>query len=103
VHRLFEYVATHACFKSPIDLLIAIITGKGDDLGLGIDLTNFLGGFDAVHTGHPQVHQRDIRMELLEGLHRLGAAPGLGDELHVLFVRQYGCDPFAHQGMIIDT
>src|ERR1019366_3323759 len=103
VDRLFQDVAANAGFERAIDFLVAIVAGEGDDLGLGIDLANLFSGLDAIHPRHTQVHQRDIRTELAERIHRVAAAAGLGHQLHIRFVGQYRRDPFAYQRMVIDT
>ena len=41
------------------------------------------GDLDAVRTGHADVHDSDVRVQLLDQLHRLGAVPGLAHDFDI--------------------
>jgi len=61
VNRIFEQVTSCSSFEGTKNLDIAFVSRQYDDLRLGKFSTNRRDGIEAVHLGHLQVHNRDIR------------------------------------------
>src|SRR3954467_3826098 len=57
---------------------------------------------DATHVAQAQIHERDVRVVLLEERDRLFAGLGFGDESHVGLAPDHGGEPFPQDRMIID-
>ena len=55
--------------------------GAHHHVGARIDGADLLEGGDAVHLGHRDVHRHDVRAELLELFHGLGAVRRLAHDL----------------------
>ena len=58
------------------------------------------GRLDAVHPGHPQVHQDHVGRVLRGGSHRRRPVPGLGDDVDAGEL-QDETQPLAHQGLVV--
>jgi len=42
-----------------------VVLAENDDLNLGMKIANFANGLEAIHAGHAEIHNDDIRMEIL--------------------------------------
>src|SRR5208337_3633525 len=88
-------------FDGAQDLNIPGIGRQYDDLGVREFVSDPVDGFGAIHIGHLNIHQSDIRpvpSKLLDGLLAVGR---LGYQLHVWFSLNQGRDSLAQKGMVI--
>ena len=67
----------------------------------GISLLRISAAFDAVHLGHIDVHQDDVRAELAADLDGLGAATRCADNFYVTLEHQELAEVFACIGYIV--
>jgi hypothetical protein len=67
-----------------------------------VHLDKLLGGFDAVHSGHRDVHQDDVRLHRVCESDRGRAVLGGADYLDVIDAFENVCEALAHQGMVVD-
>ena len=96
-----EQGAARASLQSPGHLDITGVRSQNDDPGLRKLTANSDHGLNATDVWHLQVHQRDVRMILLELLDCLGSGPGLRDHLHVRFIVDQPGYPIPQQRMIV--
>jgi len=61
-----------------------------------------LGGRDAVHIGHVDVHQNDIRLVLLRHCYRFAPSASFRDNLNILFEKLQLFEVIARLGDVID-
>jgi len=94
VGHLLEKITARSGFKRPVDILIAIEAGQGDNARFRKLQADFLCGGDPVHIRQAQVHERDVGFVQSKQFHRFPAAGALGGQFHIGFIRQYGSDPF---------
>ena len=59
------------------------------------------GGGNAVHLGHPHVHEDEVRRQLCRGLDRCPAVRDLADHLEVRLRAQHHAEPAADQGLVV--
>jgi hypothetical protein len=58
-------------------------------------------GLDAIHPGHHQIHEDDVRLEGLRLGQGFGPVAGFAHYLHVRLGGQQGADPLAQDGMVV--
>src|ERR1700716_1914522 len=98
-----EHVAYGACLECATNLYISFEGRKHDDAGIGELGANGDHCVDAADIGQPEVHERNIWPVLTEGLYGLASVGCFGDQEHVRFVLDDGCDSFPHERMVVDT
>src|SRR6185437_15482411 len=84
-----------------MDILIALVCRQHDNTRVGVFFPNGPYSFDAVHHGHPQVHQSDIWLMLTKQLHRLPAICRLGGNFHARLRLNDGGQATANYRMVI--
>ena len=83
--RSLEQEAARACAQRFVHVLIDL-EGREHQHSRGVlpaESGDLPGGLQPVHLGHLDVHEHDVRIELLRELDRLGAVPRLADDLEV--------------------
>jgi hypothetical protein len=99
--HVLKHIATRSGLKSPLNLDIAFECREHDDTSHRKIRSDGNHRVDAAHIGQSEVHESYVGLKhpkLLDGIRATGC---LRDELHVLFIVDYSCDPFLQQGMII--
>src|SRR5829696_5143174 len=76
-------------------------TRERHDLHIRQFRENGSGGFQAVHDGHQEVHQDDVRLELPGHLQRLLAVRGFSDDLEVRVEGEEHPQALAHHGVVV--
>jgi hypothetical protein len=82
-------------------VVLLVAHGEHDDAGRGKDLPDHPGGIDAVLVGHADVHEDDVRGELLHLGHRLEAIARLSDDLDALLGLEHHAQPAAEPLVVI--
>jgi hypothetical protein len=62
---------------------------------------DFAGGPNSIFHGHPQVHQYQVRIDLIEERHHLGAVGRFPHHFHVRLRVHQGDQSHAHDKMIV--
>ena len=76
-----EQVAAGAVFQGIEHILVVVKGGQNHNFDLRVRLFDELGTLDAVHFGHPNVHQNHIGPLLADALHDLLAVGSHTDHL----------------------
>ena len=71
-----------------LDQILLLEAGQGDDLHLGPSIANDAGGFGPAQLGHNQVHQDNVRPELLHPGDGVVAVLRFADHLDVVLVEE---------------
>ena len=98
-----EHVAYSACLEGATDLYISFEGRKHDDAGIRELGANGDHCIDAADIGQSEVHERNVRPMLTETLYSLAPVGRLGDQEHVRFIPDDGCDSFPHERMVVDA
>lgn len=86
----------------PAIVLVGVEGGEQDHLrGVGAAAQAFRGG-EAVHRGHPDVHQDDVRAGALDEFPDLGAVGGLADDLDVVRAAHHQGQTGPDQRVVVD-
>ena len=88
--------------KGAKDVLVAVIGGEDDDAGFGEVLADLAGSVDAVHLGHLEVHEDDIRQQGGVGCDCLLAVADGADYLKVRCGGEQGGEPLTDDLVIFD-
>ncbi len=67
------------CFEGGMAKIGRGVLGKDDNMGLGIEVPDAPGGFEAVQDGHLDIHQDPVGMVGGKGLQRCGPITALED------------------------
>ena len=82
---------------------VADVVGRAQEHHhLGVGRHDLPGRLDAVHPGHVDVHQHQLRMQLLDQRDGLGSAGGLPGQLEAVQAAQYGLGREAERRLVID-
>ena len=85
---VFANVASRSCLDHLADKFFLLVNGQNQDLGLRADGAQTLGRFQAVHSGHGDIHHHHVGRAFLGPVDRLGAAGSLADNLEALVLHQ---------------
>ena len=101
--RSLEQEAAGACAQGFIHVLINLEGGQHQHSRglLPAESGDPPGGFQPIHFGHLDVHEHDIRIELLRELDRLGAVSGLANDLEVGFGLEYQAEARPHELLVV--
>ena len=77
------------------DFLIASETGHHQHSHMRLPGSDLPGGFNAIHFGHEQVHQNDIRFQLQGKPDGIQSIVRLADHLDIFYLCQEGFDASA--------
>ena len=99
---LFHEITGGACFQCAIDLLRFAVAGEDEHFGVGNFNGQLPGGFDAMHNGHGDVEERDVRLEFLGDAHGLFAVFGFAGDLNVARGLEERFQTVAHDGVVIN-
>jgi hypothetical protein len=98
---LLEDDARAAEFHGLHEFVLVLGGGQHDDPGALACQLQALQDAEAVQTGHPQVEQQDVRLQLVEQAEYLGAVVGLADDLEILLQTQQLAQAVAENGVIV--
>jgi hypothetical protein len=89
-------------FERPKNLYVAFVGRQHDDLRVPKFSPNRRDGIEAVHLGHLQVHNRDIRPMRAKLLDCLAPIRGFRDQSHIWFVTEQDSYAFPNEDMIVN-
>jgi hypothetical protein len=99
--RVLQHVAGGAGFDCPHDRLVGVVGGHHENGDVGTSLPHRPGRFDAVHLGHPEIHQDDVRL-LCQHRRECGATVGnIGNDLDVRLVLEQGDHALSHDRVVV--
>jgi len=75
--------------------------GEGDDLGLGALTADVADSGDPIHHRHQQVHEDDIRFEVMGEFEGFGAILGFADNIEVGVIEEEHLESLADDGMVV--
>jgi hypothetical protein len=87
--------------QSRLHQLLLFEASQDDDLHLGTLLVNRAGGGSAVHLGHHQVHQDDIRSRLLTDLKCFLSIARFANQLKARSDPKDGCQPPPDHAVVV--
>src|SRR3954451_9698239 len=99
--KALQEIAASAGLDGPLDLDIADVGCEDDDAGTGGLPTDGVGGLNAVHFGHLQIHEGNIRTILTKKLDGFQAVARLSDQFHVGLFSYQGGDAFTENRVVI--
>ena len=79
-----------------------LVDREQDHPRLGVTLPDEAGGLDAVHARHPNVHEHDVRLVLVDGLHGVLAGGGLADDVDLVRDAEGRPQPVARHRVVVD-
>ena len=83
------------------DELAVVVGGEHDHADLGVVVAQLAGRLQAVHLGHPDVDQRDVRVLGPDQLQELLAVGGLADDLDAVGHVEVAPKPLPHQRVVV--
>ena len=98
---IFENIRQRTCFQRRENVLILVIGGQYHDLRTRANLFDTPRRFDAVHAGHDQVHQDDVRDVLGGQFHGLFARPRLAHDRDIRLCDKESAHPLAYHRVIV--
>src|ERR1035437_1727598 len=82
-------------------IVLVVIHGEIDHLGIGAFLANLTGRLEATHTGHTDIHQDNVGPHLLRHRDGIQRVAGFSDDFHIGFGGQQGPDTVPEKCMIV--
>lgn len=98
---ILQQVSERARLHRGEDLVISGKAGEHENPGLGLLRGDPARGLYAVHAGHDEIHEDDVRLERGRLFHRFRPVLGLSDHLHVLFSCDEHLDSLADDRMVV--
>ena len=80
-----------------------VVLAENDDLNLRMKIANFANGLEAIHAGHAEIHNDDIRMEILRLQDRFVAVSSLTADFDVEHGGQQGANAAANEVLIVNN
>jgi hypothetical protein len=99
--HVLEQVAVRAGPHGLVEVGLLVGDGQDHDLGRRRDVLDRRTRLDARAPGHPDVHQDDVRQELLGPPDRLGTVTGLTDDLDAGFLVQHHLQAASVQRVVV--
>ena len=102
--HVLDQEAARAGPQRGVHVIVIVERGEHDDPGRpgpGAPRRDHLGGLDAVHAGHPDVHDHHVGPGLPGELDRLGAGAGLADDVEVRAVGDEHAQARADQRLVV--
>ena len=85
-----------------LDKLVLIVgSGQDDHAGTVLGGLQPLQGGQTVQSGHLQIQQKDVRLELLQHLDHLATVLGLGHHFEIVLERQQLAETVPEDGMVV--
>ena len=101
VRRLLEHVALGARLEPALEQRPLAVRGEDEHARVRNPLDDLLGRLDAVHLGHPQVHDDDVRPTPLRQRDRGLAVGCLADDADVRRAEEREPEAFAHDLVVV--
>ena len=100
---VFEEEAARSAAQRLVDVVIEIERGQHDDpypgeLGIAGDPS---GGLEPVESGHPDVHEEDVRPHASRDVDGVGAVVGFADQFEVVGVADHRGEPGADERLVV--
>src|SRR5919106_405341 len=99
---LFQQVSGSPCLDRVVEVRFLVADREHQDLGVREQIPDLLGGFDAGAPGHPDVHEHDIRHELLSPVHGFLAVGAFADDVDVRLLVEDQLKALPEQGVVVD-
>ena len=97
----FHYIAACADTEGLSDGWKLVVLGQEKDFRLGSDSLYFAGGFQAVHAGHGNIQDHNVRLKLLRVSDRVDTVGGIADNGKVRFGAKECADSLASDRMVV--
>ncbi len=98
---VLQQVAAGAGLHGPVDVLVGVVAGHHDDVGLRGKLADLGDDVGAAQAGHAQIQQGDVGLVLGKGGDGAASVRRLGHHLHVRFRVDDGAQPHPHHLVIV--
>src|ERR1039458_506356 len=102
VGHAFDNVAARSGFQRLMNILVALVGGKDDELGLGMTCDDGADEIDATHARQAQIDEGDVRQMFFVERQSLFGGACLRDGRHVPGGLDDGGNADAHDGVIVD-
>src|SRR6059036_2050453 len=99
---MFEQITADAGLNQFADVLILLVGGEDENLGLGRALCDLPRGFDAIEEGHRYIEQDYIGPQLFSHLDGLAPVLRFANNFYVAFGFEEIPQPLANDGVIIN-
>ena len=97
---IFQHIPIGPRLKGCIDVFLGFVNRKGQDFRFGESALDFFYGLQAMHFGHGQIHQNEIRCQFFDAADGISAVYGLSNDLKFGIGTDERSQSFSQNGVI---